>query len=127
MADDLIMRSSTLMKPETYYELQKIRNLIAHGRREPDPSALAKDLAGLGILVEPEDLPGLIPAFLAGFSPSGAGGFPLPPQFFLYAIERLLNGRSAEVVCDPWAESGQLLATIQGVTGAKRAFAFSRH
>jgi hypothetical protein len=113
------------MKPELFSELRKIRNEIAHGARPPEPAALAVRLSELGLSIPAAELPELIPTILKAFG--GHAGYYQVPQLLLQVVEKILEGRSAGAVCDPWAGLGAVLATVRDAAHAAKAFAFTQN
>ena len=105
------------MGPELSNELHKIRNEIAHGLS--NPIALVKRLTSLGIQIEPEDIPELVPAILRY---SGMYHVPSP---LVKVIAALVEDGKAGTICDPWAGLGTVLATAQDATRASRAVAIT--
>lgn len=113
------------MKPELFTELRKIRNEIAHGARPPAPAALAARFSQLGLSISEAELPELIPTILKAFA--GNARYYYVPQLLLQVMKKLLDGRSAGVVCDPWAGLGAILATVSDAAHAAKAFAFTQN
>lgn len=105
-------------------ELRKLRNEIAHGQRHSDAEALGKRLQALGISVPPEDLQWFVADLLRGFSDIGEH---FVPPVLLSVIRSLLEGRSADVACDPWAGFGVLAATVQEAVHARKTIACARN
>ncbi len=108
------------MNPDLLSELRKIRNEIVHGLQTPEPAALAERLSKAGLSVAAVELPELIPAIL-----QAVGGHPQVPTLLLDVMARLLEGRAAALVCDPWAGLGAVLATVRAATHAAEAVAFT--
>jgi len=113
------------MKPELFKELRKILNEIAHGAKPPEPNALMSRLAELGLSIPAAAVPKLVPAILNAFA-ARAGLYEVPRPL-LEVLGNLLQGRSANVVCDPWAGLGAVLAVVREVTQAPKAFAFTEN
>jgi hypothetical protein len=111
------------MKPELFNELRKLRNEIAHGRH-PDPTDVAERLRELGVSVSSSELPALIPTLLRAFG--GYGGQYFVPQVLHQVLTDLVEGRSAQLVCDPWAGLGAVVASLQDATHAKKAIAITQ-
>lgn len=105
-------------------QLRKLRNEIAHGQRHSDAEALGKRLQALGISVPPEDLQWFVADLLRGFSDIGEH---FVPPVLLNVIRSLLEGRSADVACDPWAGFGVLAATVQEAVHARKTIACARN
>ena len=105
-------------------ELRRLRNEIAHGRAPVDPTTLSERLASLGVSISPEQLPELIPILLQSFDGSRAGHLHIP-AILSDVISRILGGRSAKTICDPWAGLGTVLAIAQNATSHTRLLAFN--
>src|ERR1700730_3280727 len=113
------------MQPELFKELRKIRNEIANGAKPPEPTALVSRLAELGVSIPAAALAKLVPAVVNAFAaPAGLYEVPRP---LLEVLANLWEGRSANVVCDPWAGLGAVLALVREVTQAPKAFAFTEN
>ncbi len=112
------------MNPELLNELRKLRNEMAHGLAPVDPSALAERLGSLGISISSDQLPELIPTILQTFGGHHASHLHLPPVLS-DALPKLLAGRSAQTLCDPWAGIGAMLAIAQRAVSASRCIAFN--
>jgi len=109
------------MRPELRSELEKFRREIPF---EPyDAASLAKRLSTVGPLISTEELPEVIPSILKGLG-HGAGLYYVP-QPMRQVVEKILEGRSAIVVCDPCAGIGELLAIVCVATHAAKALAFT--
>jgi Restriction endonuclease S subunits len=111
------------MNSELFSELRRLRNEMGHGIRPVDPTAVAERLNSLGISIPSDQLPELIPTILQTFGPH-AGHLHIPHILF-DAIPKLLAGRSAKTVCDPWAGVGTMLAIAQRAVSASRCIAFN--
>lgn len=113
------------MNPELFNELRTLRNEIAHSRHAPiDPSALAERLNSLGISIPSDQLPELIPTILQTFGGHHSGYLHLPPVLSSI-LTKLLEGRSARTLCDPWAGLGTMLAIAQRSAPSSRCIAFN--
>ena len=112
------------MKLELLNELRRLRNEMAHGLAPVDPSALAERLNSLGISIPSDQLPELIPTILQAFGGHHAGHLHLSPVLS-DVIPKLLSGRSAQTLCDPWAGIGMMLAIAQRAVSASRCIAFN--
>lgn len=112
------------MNPELLNELRRLRNEMAHGLAPVEPSALAERLNSLGVSIPCDQLPELIPTILQTFGGHHAGHLHLPPVLS-DAIPKLLSGRSAQTLCDPWAGIGMILAIAQRAVLASRCIAFN--
>jgi hypothetical protein len=111
------------MRPELRSELEKLRREAPF---EPyDAAALAKRLSTVGPLISTEELPEVIPSILKELGHSA--GLYYVPQLVRQIVEKILEGRSAAVVCDPWAGIGELLAIACAATHAAKALAFTRN
>jgi hypothetical protein len=104
------------MKDTLLQQLTALRNELAHGRRSS--ADVATRLRELGIAVPAEDLPWAVLALSRGIEEGGAS---FVPPIVVSATYLLLEGRVADVVCDPWAGLGVLAANVQKAVGAKRA------
>src|SRR5688572_29524658 len=102
------------MNLDLFHELRKIRNGFAHGASNVGHAELANRLSNLGLSISAADLSQLIPTILKAFG----GGSPSHqvPHFLLQVIVKVLEGQHAEVVCDPWAGLGEVLATVKETT-----------
>lgn len=86
-----------------------------------DAAALAKRLSSLGPLISTKELPEVYPSIVKKLGRSGAphsANMYYIPQLLRHVVEKLLEGHSANVVCDPWAGIGEMLATASVVTHA---------
>ena len=101
--------------------LAKLTHYIPFGG--PHDSGLTKLVSTLAPLVSTEELPEVIPIVLKAFG--STAGFYYVPQLVRQAVEKILEGRTATIVCDPWAGIGELLAIASVATHATRALAFS--
>ena len=89
-----------------------------------DAGPLAKRLSAIGLLISTEELPEVIPSILKGLG-HGSGSYYVPQ--LVQIVEKILEGRSATVVCDPWAGIGEFLAIVCVATHAEKALALSRN
>ena len=89
-----------------------------------DPITLAKRLKSLGISIPAGQLPELIPTILQSFGRHHAGHYQIPPVLS-EAIAKLLEGRSAQTLLDPWAGLGTMLAIAQQATSSSKCLAFN--
>lgn len=112
------------MNPELLNELRKLRNEIAHGLPPVDVAKLAERLESLGISIPTEQLPDLIPTILQTFGGHHAGHLHIPP-ILTDVVAKLLEGRSTQALCDPWAGLGTMLAIAQRATSSPRCIAFN--
>ena len=112
------------MTPELFNELRKLRNGMAHGRAPVDSSALAERLNSLGFSIPSDQLPELIPTILQSLGGHHSGHLHIPP-ILSDLITKLLEGRSARTLCDPWAGLGTMLAIAQRAMPASRCIAFN--
>ncbi len=113
------------MKPEILNELFKMQDEWRRGGHHPTLTDLAERLKEMGVVVAPSDLPALIPALLPGFGPE-SGRYNVP-QVLLQSLSSILGGRSAHIVCDPWAGLGIIVASVQDATKAGKAFALTQN
>lgn len=105
-------------------QLRDLRNEIAHGLRRPDAESLAEQLQAMGVAVPPDDLQWFVADLLRGF---GEIGEYFVPPVILDVASALLEGRSANIACDPWAGFGVLAAQVHEVVNAENTIAFSRN
>ena len=113
-----------LMNQALFQELRKLQNEIADGPVRPDALYLAKRLQELKISIPTFDLPWGVAVLLHGFN--WLGEYIVPP--LLPDIFRcLLEGRSANLACDPWAGIGVLAAVVHEAVHAHKTFACTRH
>lgn len=106
------------------HKLRTLRNEIAHGQQRPDAESLAKRLQDLEISVPPEDLQWFVADLLRGFSDVGEH---FVPPVLLDVVPRLLEGRSANIACDPWAGFGVLAAQVHEAVHARKTIASARN
>jgi len=81
-------------------------------------------LEQLGITITPSEVPAVIQALSSG---GGSAGLYYVPQSILEVVGKLLEGREARVVCDPWAGLGAVIATLQELTHATKALALTQN
>lgn len=112
------------MNPELLNELRRLRNEMAHGLATIDPAQLAERLKSLGIEIPSEQLPALIRPILHAFGGRDDGHLHTPP-ILTDVVSKLLEGRSAQTLCDPWAGLGTMLAIAQRSTSSPRCIAFN--
>ena len=112
------------MNPELFEELRRLRNVIAHETTPLEPSAVAARLESLGASISAEQLPDLIPTILQIFGHRSEGRSQIP-AVVRDTIRRLLEERSANTICDPWAGLGDVLALAQNATSAEHSIAFN--
>lgn len=112
------------MNPELLNELRRLRNEMVHGLAPIDPGALAERLNSLGISIPSDQLSELIPTILQTFGGHHSGHLHLPPVLS-DIVTKLLEGRSARTLCDPWAGLGTMLAIAQRSAPASRCIAFN--
>ena len=112
------------MNPELLNDLRKLRNEIAHGLASAEPADLAERLESLKIPIPPDQLPDLVPTILQSIGGRNAGHLHVPPVLS-DVVAKLLEGRSAQTLCDPWAGLGMMLAIAQRATSSTRCIAFS--
>jgi hypothetical protein len=117
-------RNGQGMNPELFNELRKLRNEMAHGLAPMDPSAVAERLKSLRISIPSDQLPELIPTILQTFGGHHSGLLHLPP-ILSGILTKLLEGRSARTLCDPWAGLGTMLAIAQRSVPTSRCIAFN--
>jgi hypothetical protein len=117
------MKGDLNMTQAPVLELQKLRNEIAHGQRRPDADSLAKRLQELGIAIPVSDMQWFVADLLRG---SHALGEYFVPPVLLEVVRCLLEGRSANVACDPWAGFGVLAAGVHEGVHARKTIACER-
>ena len=113
------------MNQNLFDKLRMLRNEVAHGTYGFNPTKLAKRLSEMGLSIPAADLPEFTTLLLQGFGREA--GLYYVPQRILSVIEKLLDGRSASVVCDPWAGLGIVLASVCEITQATRALDFTKN
>ena len=90
-----------------------------------EPTVFADRISELGLSFSAAELPELTQSILKAFD--GRGGEHHVPQLLTQVVTRILKGRSADVVCDPWAGLGTMLATVREATNSTKAFAFTQN
>jgi hypothetical protein len=118
------MRNSTL-EQNLFDEVRKLRNKLAHGSGAFDSAELAKHLSEMGLSIPIADLPEFTALLLQGFGREA--GLYYVPQPILTVLSKLLDGKSASIVCDPWARMGTVLASVCESTQATKALAFTKN
>ena len=108
------------MNQDLLQELRKLRNEIVHGQRHSDLDYLANRLQERAISVPLADLQWFVAELLRS---AGGHGENFVPPVLLEVVRCLLEGRSANVACDPWAGLGILAAVVHEVTHARRTIA----
>ena len=109
---------------ELISELRKLRNDMAHCRIQDDPNVIANRLHSLGIQIAADELPEFMPILIQFFVGDQSGSLHIPPVL-ANVVAKILEGRSAEIICDPWAGLGHMLAIAQSVIPAARCIAFN--
>ena len=107
------------------HELLKILDEMRKDGQMPRPETLAARLSELSLPISATELPTLITEILRALG--AHAGHVYVPQMLTRAISKILEGRSAEVVCDPWAGLGVLLATAQETIHSTKSLAFTRN
>lgn len=111
------------MNAELLAEIRRYRNECTCGR-EPNNAELLDHLEALGISIEPNQLPEFVAQVLRVMD--GANSIRLSlPTFLIDFVSKLLAGRSARVLLDPWAGFGAMLAIGQRVLSPQRCVAFT--
>jgi len=116
--------AALFMNPELISELRRLRNDMAHCRAQDDPSVLANRLNSLGLPIAPDKLAELMPILIQSFVGDQFGSLHIPP-LLLSILAKILEGRSAKIICDPWAGLGGMLAIAQSVVPAANCIAFN--
>jgi len=111
------------MRPEVASELGKLGFDIPFGNE--DAPALAKRLSKLGPLISTAELPEVIPIVVKELG--HRAGLLYVPHPLKQVVEKVLEGRSARIVCDPWAGIGEMLAIASVATHAAKALALTRN
>ncbi len=108
------------MNPELFSEIRRLYN-----EKIPlDPKNLAECLKLIGVSIPTEKLPKLIPTFREGYIYWNSGYRYFSPVLS-EAIAKLLEGRSAQTLLDPWAGWGTMLEIARRATSSSRCLAFS--
>ncbi|MBN2550305.1 MAG: N-6 DNA methylase [Anaerolineales bacterium] len=84
---------------------------------------LAEQLSDQGVSISKADLPEFISALVKKMG-ADAGLFYVP-ETLTHIIAKILEGRSSNIVCDPWAGLGSLLSSVMEATQAPRSIAYS--
>lgn len=113
------------MNQNLFNELRKFRNDVVHGVHSLDSADLAKRFSELGLSVPESDLPQFTSILLHVFSKDA--GLYYVPKSILSLLSKLLDERSVEIICDPWAGIGSVLASVQETTQSTKAFALSQN
>ena len=95
------------------------------GTQGVEPTIFAARVSELGLSFSAAELPELIQSIQKAFG--SRGGEHHGPQLLMQVVTKILKGRSAEVVCDPWAGLGAMLATVRETTHSTKAFAFTQN
>lgn len=90
-----------------------------------EPTIFADRISELGLSFSAAELPALTQSIVKAFG--GRGGEHFVPQLLMQVVAKILNGRSADVVCDPWAGLGAMLANVCEATHSTKAFAFTQN
>lgn len=108
------------MNPELFSEIKKLWD-----KEIPlDPKNLAECLKLIGVSIPTEKLPKLLPAIQTGFS-YWNGGYRNFSPVLSEVITKLLEGRPAQTLLDPWAGWGTMLEVARRATSPSRCLAFS--
>lgn len=107
------------MTQDLFAELRKIRNEMAHGK--PSRDTAVRRLAALSTQVSATEL---VPAVLKILEFDAATYY--VPNLLLPVVGKILEGRQANLICDPWAGVGALLAPAYEAIHPKEALAFSQ-
>ena len=103
-----------------------VRNIFDEMRgQEFEPTVFATRVSELGLSFSAAELLELIQSIQKAFG--NRGGEHHVPQILMQVVIEILKGRSAEVVCDPWAGLGAMLATVREATHSTKAFAFTQN
>lgn len=106
-------------------QILKIRCEYAHGLRSFSPAELSKHLSEMGLSIPAGELPEFVTSLMQVLG-RGAGGYYVP-RSILQAFAKLLEGRTAKTVCDPWASIGSVLACVCEATHSTKALAFTKN
>ncbi len=106
------------------HELFQILDELRKDGQVPKPETLAARLSKFGLPISATELPALITVILRALG--AQAGHIYVPQMLTQVVSKILEGRSAKVVCDPWAGLGLLLATAQEATHSIKSLAFTR-
>ena len=100
------------------------RNAAEHRGRTLDLTAVANELQAQGMPVSTTDVPRIVSAIVQAIGVHG--GVYFVPQAVVDVLRDLLDGVSANIVCDPWAGLGAIISTIVDATHANKAIAFTK-
>ena len=103
-------------------ELRRLRPEISRARSLADMDNLANRLSRIGLTVSRDELPKLIPALM-----QATDSISRVPAALVQAVTGILHGKTAAVVCAPWADFGALAAAACETVRPNAAFAFSQH
>ena len=108
------------MYSELFSEIKKLRD-----KKIPlNPQNLAECLKLIGVSIPTEKLPKLVPAIRTGFINRNSGYRNFSPVLS-EVITKLLEGRPAQTLLDPWAGWGDMLEIARRATSPSRCHAFS--
>src|SRR5262249_21722765 len=113
IGQEIYRNSARSAATETRWDLTQPIPLISK-KRIPLKLAIHQHIAGIKQVPETK---------VATWNP----GEHFVPQALLQVQRALLDGYTAEVVCDPWAGVGSVISVIQDATQAKRALALTRN
>lgn len=113
------------MNQNLFNELRKLRNEIVHGVHRLNSADLAKRFSELGLSVPECDLPHFTSILLHVFGRDA--GLYYVPKSILALLPKLIEERSIDIICDPWAGIGGILASVQETTQSTKAFALSQN
>lgn len=106
-------------------ELFKILDEMRSEGQMLKPETLAARLSELGLPISVADRSALITEILKALG--AHAGHVYVPQMLIQVVPKILEGRPAKVVCDPWAGLGVLLATVQDATHGTKSLAFTKN
>jgi hypothetical protein len=112
------------MKQNLFDEIRRLRNEYAHGSRSFGHAELAKHLSEMGLSIPTADVPEFMTRLVQVFGREPGDYY--VPRSILSVLAKLLEGRPAKTVCDPWAGIGTVLACVCEATQATKAIAFTR-
>jgi hypothetical protein len=106
--------------------LQKLRSFTGQpgNRSRGYESELQRKFADLRPNLSPSEIQVLRRNFLGRVTPDV---FQLVPGELLSLFQRLVEGVSPRVICDPWAGIGAVIAAVQEVHSNAKAYAFTRN
>ena len=90
-----------------------------------EPTIFATRVSELGLSFSAAELHEITQSIQKAFG--NRGGEHFVPQLLMQVVTKILKGRSAEVVCDPWAGLGAMLATVREATHSTKASAFTQN